>query len=327
MLYNGFDFHRTALTRFFAVFPFRPLTLLSASRSPVKHLTYWHRPHRSKTQLPVLFIHGIGVGLYPYTNFLRELDDTLNTGEGDAAEVGIIALEIMPICSRITHPALDKDVMVNEIKAIITHHGWNKFTLVSHSYGSVISTHLLKSPLTAPLVGPIVLIDPVTFLLHLPDVAYNFTVRKPVRANEFQLWYFASKDIGVAHTLSRRFFWTENIMWKEDLETEETEDGKEGGGRSAMVVLSGRDIIVDAKAVKQYLKVSEDQQFTSTAAGNGTAGNGAVKRTTPTQDRKKKPSSKLQVLCFEHLDHAQVFDSEKTRRPVVETIRRFSAQG
>ena len=30
--------------------------------------------------------------------------------------------------------------------------------------------------------------------------------------------------------------------------------------------------------------------------------------------------SGLEVLWFEHLDHAQVFDCEKTRRPVVQAI-------
>jgi hypothetical protein len=73
MLCHGFHFHRTSLARYFTLFPFRPLTLLSTYRSPVKHLTYWHRPHSSKTRLPVLFIHGIGIGLYPNTNFLRDL--------------------------------------------------------------------------------------------------------------------------------------------------------------------------------------------------------------------------------------------------------------
>ena len=45
-------------------------------------------------------------------------------------------------------------------------------------YGSVVSTHLLHAPAVSNKIKSIVLIDPVTFLLHLPDVAYNF-VRTP----------------------------------------------------------------------------------------------------------------------------------------------------
>jgi len=328
MLYNGFHFHRTSLARFFMLFPFRPLTLLSTYRSPIEHLTYWHRPHTSKTQLPVLFIHGIGVGLYPYTNFLRDLNKEGAYGGGEG--VGLIALEIMPVSSRITHPALEKDVMVREVEAIVRHHGWDKFVLVSHSYGSIISTHLLKSPVTAPLIGPIVLVDPVSFLLHLPDVAYNFTARQPVRANEHQLWYFGSKDMGVAHSLSRRFFWSQNIVWKEDLGVE-GENGEEG--RDVTVVLSGRDLIVDTEAVRRYLTTPSSK--VPRAISNATC---MEKKEEKARDPKigtedtgawtggRRKGSGLEVLWFEHLDHAQVFDFEKTRRSVVKAIASYAAK-
>ncbi len=330
MLYNGFRFHRNRLSRFFTVFPFRPLTLLSEYRSPVKHLTYWHRPHSSKTTLPILFIHGIGVGLYPYTNFLRDLNKAKDANPIDA-EVGLIALEIMPVSSRITHPALEKDVMVGEIQAIVKHHGWSRFILVSHSYGSIITTHLLKSVLTTPLIGPIVLIDPVSFLLHLPDVAYNFTARRPIRANEHQLWYFGSKDIGVAHSLARRFFWSENIVWKEDLERDKVDGGR---ARDVTVVLSGKDLIVDTEAVRRYLiaTLSEGPVANSHASRTLNGDEKATVTKTVREDTgawKDRPwtGSGLEVLWFEHLDHAQVFDSEKTRRPLIEAIRVYSARG
>ena len=109
----------------------------------------------------------------------------------------------MPVSFRITGAALDKDEMCSEIFRILQKHGWNKFILASHSYGSVISSQLMHNRKTSSMVGPILLIDPVSILLHLPDVAYNFTCRIPKQANERQLWYFASTDQGVAHTLGR----------------------------------------------------------------------------------------------------------------------------
>jgi hypothetical protein len=51
----------------------------------------------------------------------------------------------MPVSSRITHPVLEKDAMVREIQGIIKNHSWSRFILVSRSYGSIISTYLLKS--------------------------------------------------------------------------------------------------------------------------------------------------------------------------------------
>lgn len=132
MHYYSFDFHRTSLLRFPTVFPLRPLTLLTSHRSPAKTLTYWHRPHTSKTRLPILFIHGIGIGLYPYVDFLAELNSE-DEMDGSNGELGIIAVEIMSVSFRITSEALRKEEMCQEIDCILKAHRWEKFVLVSHS--------------------------------------------------------------------------------------------------------------------------------------------------------------------------------------------------
>lgn len=203
MVLRGFHFHRLAFRRFFTVFPLRPFTIFSRQQSPAKTLTYWYRPPSSTKghRLPLLFIHGIGIGLYPYVEFLTQINESLEND--DNGEIGIIAIEIMPVSFRITGAALEKDEMCNQILRILQRHRWDKFILASHSYGSVVSSHLIHNPKTSGMVGPVFLIDPVSILLHLPDVAYNFTCRPPKRANEQQLWFFASMDQGVAHTLGR----------------------------------------------------------------------------------------------------------------------------
>jgi hypothetical protein len=73
-------------------------------------------------------------------------------------------------------------------------------------------------------------------------MTYNFTRRPPQSASEHQLYYFASTDIGAAHTLARKFSWPDNILWKEDLK-----------GRRWTVMLSELDIIVAADAIGSYL--------------------------------------------------------------------------
>ncbi len=106
--------------------------LFGAHSSPARSLTYWHRPHTSKTRLPILFIHGIGVGLYPYIDFLAELN--ANDGEDlSDGQMGIIALEIMPVSSRITGEAMSQDKIGDEVHRILKEHKWEKFVLVSHS--------------------------------------------------------------------------------------------------------------------------------------------------------------------------------------------------
>ena len=135
MRWHSFLFYRLPYRRFFSVFPLRPLTLLCRQQTPAETLTYWHRPHTSKTRLPVLFIHGIGIGLYPYINFLTQINHDKKTVED--GEIGIIAIEMMPVSFRLTGPALEKDQMCEEILQILQKHGWDKILLVSHSYGKV----------------------------------------------------------------------------------------------------------------------------------------------------------------------------------------------
>ncbi|WZH42156.1 uncharacterized protein QYS62_003146 [Fusarium acuminatum] len=251
--YYSFGFHRTSLFQFLAVFPTRLLTLFTTYRSPAKTLTYWYRPHTSRTRLPVLFIHGIGVGLYMYIPFLADLnaEDSKDPSDG---QVGIIAIEIMPISSRITAEAMLKDEMCEEVHCILKAHKWERFILVSHS--------------------------------------------KPTQASEHLLSYFGSKDMGVAHTLFRRFIWSDNALWKEDIQH-----------HHVAVVLAGRDVIVDTNAIGAYLTGTHDWSLETESWENGVwKGDG------------------LEVLWFQDLDHGEVFSRRRTRQRLVDIVRRFVAE-
>jgi pimeloyl-ACP methyl ester carboxylesterase len=338
----GFHLHRTSLSQFFRLFPLRAQALLTTHQSPAKYTTYWHRPHTSSTKLPVVFIHGIGIGLHPYVRFLSELNSAGGGKSNPNDQIGVLAIEIMPVSFRLTHHALAREDMCAEIAEIVSHHfGDQKFVLVSHSYGTVISTHLLGSPL-ASQIGPVFLIDPVCILLHLPDVAFNFTRRKPKHANEHQLYYFASMDMGVAHTLGRCFFWNENILWKKDVI-----------GRKITVSLGGSDLIVNSDAVGRYWSAPvEGYEKTLLPRSASTArplddgilidvdearqtDEVRMRRGDITPSRlgeeewkyKEWTGSGVELVWFDGLDHAQAFDRASTRLNIVQKIRRYCEDG
>jgi len=171
MLSHRFQFHSASYINAISVFPPRPLTLIGRDRSSAERVTYWYRPHTSQTKLPVLFLHGIGIGLYPYVNFLSELYKQSKDIDG---EVGIIAVEILPVSFRIAGAALAKEELCKQLLAILNYHQFEEFVLVSHSYGSIITTHLLHTSELSRRIASVILVDPVSILLHLPDVAYNF---------------------------------------------------------------------------------------------------------------------------------------------------------
>lgn len=323
MLWHGFEYYCTPATSI-GVFPPRPAELISCSkRSPAKQISYWLRPHTSKTRLPVLFVHGIGVGLIPNIDFLHELDLALNPdrNKNDGGQVGVMAVEILQISSRLTHAILKRSDYLEQLAQILDMHHFERFVLASHSYGSVLSTYALTYEPLASRVASTLFIDPVTILLHMPDVAYNFTARPPKHAKEWQLWFIGSKDPGVAYTLGRHFFWTENILWYDRI-LELVEHGM-----NMTASLGGRDLIVNTQAVRNYLarddvpqpmvKTDKERRMYVDCKKEDEA-NVAEWNT------RKWRGSGLEVVWFDNLDHAQVFDTRETRVKLVNILVEYS---
>jgi hypothetical protein len=321
------------------VFPPRPpgpLSLPWSKRTPVSpssELGYWLRPHTSTVPnvLPVVFLHGVGIGLWPYVSLLR----AIATGPGSSASaesIGILAIELLAVSSRIAPPPpVDAGSFARHLAVVLSSlgPGWERFVLVCHSYGSALATHVLHDNGLSHRVAAVVLVDPVSILLHLPDVAYNFTRRVPRRSNEWQLWYFASTDVGVAMALGRHFAWMECIIWAEELIEASGHEGfgdqQERGGsgnaararngyaggtgtargrRRAAVCLAERDIIVDTATVREYLEGrmhvegQEDREACFTDLGG-------------------------RVLWCKGLDHAQVMDDKVHREALARLVREF----
>jgi pimeloyl-ACP methyl ester carboxylesterase len=272
-------------------FPFRWFAFFNRNVSAGRNIPYWYRPHTSKTRLPILFIHGTGVGLHPYLGFFLELLG--KEDPEDAGQTGIIILELLPISGRITTSFPLRKSLRTQILDIVESHGWSKFVLAMHSFGTFVGSQLLHDPDIAPRIGPMLFVDPVVFLLHLPDVARNFLARLPSGTMEHVIWYFSGKDPLVRHTLQRRLFWMENVLWKEELRN-----------RDVTVALGGKDAVVDSPTVRKYLLGSREWGGNESWTGNG-----------------------LDVVWFEGFNHAEMFDWKTSYRMLAEILREYSVNG
>lgn len=287
-------------------FPFRPLSILCKEYSPARDISYWYRPHRSKQHLPILYIHGIGVGLFTYTDFFKGVTSKSQSVNAKN-EVGIIAIEIMPISFRVTSPLLRRQDMVHQITQILSHHGWideegtkrERFLLAANSYGTIIANQLLHDHQVSQNIGPVMLIDPITVWVHMGDIAYNFTVKSPRSASERQLHYFACTDMGAAHAVTRSFVWTDNVLWKHEMTN-----------RKFVLVLSGKDIILDAERCRKYLLLGHDE-IERSSIGN-LRGVESIR------------AGDMDILWFKHLNHAEVFGKSKERKILVDALWRLS---
>lgn len=294
MRWNGFTFYGRR-GQGWKTFPPRPQEILFQRQfSPVEGLGYWHSEHTSTQQKPVLFMHGIGVGLLTYIHFLADLRAAKLRDNGN---LGIIAIELLPISFRLTQPMPRRDELMIQLSTILRHHGWGDFTVCAHSYGSVVASQMLRDTTLEPRIHSMMLVDPVSIMLHLPAIAYNFTRRQPRMANEWQLWYFASTDPGVAHCLGRHFFWRDNIIWKEELLRTSMDADTDNRTRQVTISLASKDIILNVAAALGYLST----------------GSGA-------DDQRELAAPDIDVVTFPHLDHAQVFDAASDYRRLIDRL-------
>ncbi|KAF7294587.1 hypothetical protein MIND_00995200 [Mycena indigotica] len=305
-------FKHYAPRAYFSAFPPRLFTSLFSRRAANEHFPYWYRPPRgdAPSKPTLLFLHGIGIGLHPYVPLFRELLRSDPTQS-------ILLMEFLPVSMRMTPPMPSCRITLESINAVLEDLSVDQVTLAAHSYGTFISAYIIRasSPSTIPedeldpalilneKVVKIVLVDPIPFLLHLPSVAYNFLYRPPGknRANEWQLWYFASRDADVARVLSRGFFWEEGCLWREDLDHFSAR-----GRRKVTVVLAGKDQIVPAAQVREYLTCAEPGEWFVHAGGGC--------------ERWVAKSGLLEVVWFPRLDHATVFEKKERRKMLIRAV-------
>ncbi|KAK8000529.1 hypothetical protein PG990_013129 [Apiospora arundinis] len=335
LAWRGFEYHSLPVAKFASVLPPRMQSFFTRNRSASHELSYWLRPHTAgKDKQPIVFLHGIGVGLWTYASFLSSVGKSQKGDKGEG-QVGIIALEIMPVSFRLTEAPLGKLDFLDEMERVLAAHpDWSdQFVLITHSYGSALATHMLHSPEFGARINSVVLIDPVTILLHMPDVAYNFTRRRPRGANEWQLWYFASTDPGTAHALGRHFHWKQNIIWKEELVTKnglQINGAVPRGGRSqrnVAVCLAGRDLIVDTLSVAQYLSGNEHWiPGLDRADSDRVDADNALDDVQQSAGYGHLEKDGIELLWFDGLDHAQVFDDRKHYDKVKAVIHRYCSK-
>ncbi|CAK4030328.1 hypothetical protein AC579_4856 [Lecanosticta acicola] len=317
LMAKDFEYYRRSIRDVASVFPPRPAAFCTRNVSSVPDYSYFLRKHTSKTRLPIVYIHGIGIGLLPHIGFLEEVHNALNAGAGKDDQVGILAIEVLQVSFRLTSSMPRRAEFLSQMTTMIDQHfGTGRFVLAAHSYGSVLSTHIMNDAQLSLRISGTLLVDPVSILLHMPDVAYNFTVRTPVRANEWELWYFASKDPQIAHTLGRHFFWSESVLWRDQID-----HLVENHNMRLTASLSSDDLIVNTKAVRSYLT---DGDLPEPVVVEDITGQKQMQLQTHTKDYQQQNSkwrgAGVEVLWWPGYDHAGVFDKQEDRAKLVDVL-------
>lgn len=199
-----------------------------------------------KRSQPILFLHGLGIGLGQYTEMLGYLSKHQDG----------VAILIQPhistnIFSKYFLSPPSKDEQAEATISVLRKHNFSRVTTLSHSNGTMVLGWLFR---TAPeMFTRNILVDPVSFCMWEGSVCYSFIHRRWATGIEALLGYFVGRELGVAHTIARRFLWFDMILWADEFPSTDPDN--------LQFILGERDVLVDIPGSVKYLTdagISED---------------------------------------------------------------------
>ncbi|TFK43461.1 hypothetical protein BDQ12DRAFT_702584 [Crucibulum laeve] len=219
---------------------------------------------------PLVFIHGLGLGLLQYHLLVSHLFRSLT-------DRPILVLLQPQISQDFFHPRFLKPMSRHEaadrLAKVLHDLGWAHMdsesdtttdvdseeekevqkvlvgkrrgvTMLSHSNGSYTHAWMLKG--YPKMVARSCFADPVTFCSWEGDVCYNFMYRPAMTGMELLMRYFVGSEIGVANLLGRHFDWVSNSLWFEEIPNARDPS-------KTLFLLGGADAILNSERVKRYL--------------------------------------------------------------------------
>ncbi|KAJ3109501.1 hypothetical protein HDU97_005158 [Phlyctochytrium planicorne] len=189
---------------------------------------------------PIIFVHGIGIGLASYLNFILHARSRFPRRRLILIELRHVSMQMEDEVATVaeTFDAVEEFYGCLNIKKAI----W-----IGHSLGTVICSWMIK--MKPHMIEQVILIDPIVFLLYEPDVAYNFLYRKPGNGFQLLMWFMASQELFISHSLRRNFWWYLCILFPEDLPSDPKAPTR--------VFVSENDQIISCRNVYGHLKRGE----------------------------------------------------------------------
>ncbi|KAF9510851.1 hypothetical protein BS47DRAFT_1406719 [Hydnum rufescens UP504] len=201
-----------------------------------------------KDNAPILFLHGLGIGITQYHLVITELLSN------PAFNSRAIVIVIQPhITQSLFHPRhlspLNREKTVRDLRGLILKTLNNNKasapkTESCRPYGSVPHAWLLKA--YPELLERSCFVDPVVFCLWEGDVCYNFVYKAPTNAIEVLSRYLVGSELGIANTIQRNFDWSANTLFLEEIPNALDPS-------RTMFFLGGKDAIVASDRVRRYL--------------------------------------------------------------------------
>jgi hypothetical protein len=184
--------------------------------------------------IPIVFCHGIGIGLSYYLSLIDEL---LKLGHP------LFLPEIPYVCGfrpwLSLKSILTPHAAVATLTAMLASHGHMKATFVGHSYGTSWLSYMCKySP---DSIAALQFLDPIVFCLHMPCLTKSFVYH---RSDPGSSSYMIRTDVIINWTIQRSFPWSRIVLFTEDIPA----------NIPCAIYISENDVLIPVDAVKGYFK-------------------------------------------------------------------------
>jgi len=222
------------------------------SRRVIGPVAYYHHPgswelneddDTQSHKTPIIFVHGIGIGLIMY---MPLIDMLVKTGRP-------VFLPEIPYVTAFRpwqspHSVLQPAVVCSTMSAMLACHGFLNGTWIGHSYGTSWVSYICKYASHA--VASVMFLDPVCFCLHAPRLTKSFVY---MRADPGTISYFVRTDLIINWTIQRSFPWVWIILFTEQITV------------PCSIFLSEKDALVPSEMVESYLR-SKDVPVTDASS-------------------------------------------------------------
>jgi Predicted hydrolases or acyltransferases (alpha/beta hydrolase superfamily) len=184
--------------------------------------------------VPIVFCHGIGIGLSYY---LFIIDELLKMGHPLFLPEIPYVCGFRPWLSR--KSILTPHAAVATLTAMLASHGHMKATFIGHSYGTSWLSYMCKySP---DSIAALQFLDPIVFCLHMPCLTKSFVYH---RSDPGSTSYMVRTDVIINWTIQRSFPWSRIALFVEDLPA----------NVPCAIYISEEDVLIPVDAVKSYLQ-------------------------------------------------------------------------
>lgn len=216
------------------------MQILGFHRERVGGLAYWKRDPRRDVhpeadltgQAPMVFVHGLGVGLMPYYLLIYRLSRR-HSGDLYVPEFPFLAMapwESVPSAREV----------VAQLQDMLAANGHTAAHFAGHSFGSVIIGWVMK--MSASSVIQTTLMEPAQFLMMKSECLAKVLYGPPKTCYEMLIRYFGFRELFTVNLLCRNLFWEQSTMWPEDITM------------PALIELGGGDHIVQSLFVRRLLE-------------------------------------------------------------------------